>query len=436
LDEGTGVQAGDFSGFKNNGTLATNGGSIPSWTNAGKRGDALKFDGSTNYVTMGNIASMNGMGSTTVSAWVKASSPGVNPAQSVILSKSACSGGAQDGPFELTLSVSGKTAKFVVYNSALNTSSGPSATNVDDGKWHLVTGEYDGVKASIWVDGVQENSSGAFGILHSTSTLFTIGGACSPGNPVNQTGYYSGTIDDVRVYNRALSASDVANLYDQGTAGATQIGASSAFLTNNTTLGPANGLVGHWTFDGADTQSTIADKSGQGNNGYWNGSATSSAKVQGHLGQALKFNGTTNYVDTANFADNLPNFTASAWFKTATSCDQQLGCGASIISKLSSGGIGAGNGWILALGGGCGFTQNGVGAFIQSDGGTNYHAVTSTGTYNDGKWHLATMGVTGAETIALYVDGSLVSSTSCCGTVNSYSCCERAHRRRRKRWKQ
>jgi Concanavalin A-like lectin/glucanases superfamily len=120
----------------------------------------------------------------------------------------------------------------------------------------------------------------------------TVIGDNSDNNPNND---WDGRLDDVRVYNRALSATDVANLYAGGSIGATRENASSANLTMGTTLGPANGLVGHWTFDGADVTDKVYDRSGQGNNGYWNGSATSSAKTIGKLGQALNFNGTTNF---------------------------------------------------------------------------------------------------------------------------------------------
>jgi len=62
-----------------------------------------------------------------------------------------------------------------------------------------------------------------------------------------------------------------------------------------------DGLVGLWTFDGPDTTDKIYDRSGQGNNGYFLGGATSSAKTIGHLGQALTFDGVS---DDINIADN------------------------------------------------------------------------------------------------------------------------------------
>ena len=79
--------------------------------------------------------------------------------------------------------------------------------------------------------------------------------------------------------------------------------------------------MGLWTFDGPDTTDKVYDRSGQGNNGYFNGGATSSAKVIGKLGQALQFNGSSSYVDMGNDASlevGLP-FTISAWVKVPTS---------------------------------------------------------------------------------------------------------------------
>ena len=57
------------------------------------------------------------------------------------------------------------------------------------------------------------------------------------------------------------------------------------------------GLVGWWTFDGKDVTDKVYDRSGQGNHGYFEGGATSSAKVAGKVGQGLQFDGTDDYVD-------------------------------------------------------------------------------------------------------------------------------------------
>ena len=81
-------------------------------------------------------------------------------------------------------------------------------------------------------------------------------------------------------------------------------------LQNGTSL--ASGLVGHWTFDGPDITTSITDRSGQGNNGYFIGGATSSAKVSGKLGQALTFDGVDDRMVFTPFDINMGTVNSAA----------------------------------------------------------------------------------------------------------------------------
>jgi hypothetical protein len=53
----------------------------------------------------------------------------------------------------------------------------------------------------------------------------------------------------------------------------------------------ASGLVGYWSFNNLDVTDKVYDRSGQGNNAYFEGGATSTAKVSGRLGQGVRFDG-------------------------------------------------------------------------------------------------------------------------------------------------
>ena len=123
--------------------------------------------------------------------------------------------------------------------------------------------------------------------------------------------FFNGSIDDVRVYNRALSASEVMQVYK---AGAATLGAAP--------LNPiATGLVGYWTFDGKNLIQNATDSSGQGNSGYlMNFTATTTAV--GKLGQALSFNGTTNYVSAPTSTSGIKS--AAFWVKTSNTGAQGL----------------------------------------------------------------------------------------------------------------
>jgi len=124
--------------------------------------------------------------------------------------------------------------------------------------------------------------------------------------------YFDGKMDDVRVYNRVLSAEEISRLY--------QLGATTKIaktITTNPDL--KNGLVGHWTFDGInmDTASNTAevlDSSGNSNNGDWLNHGTTTKP--GKIGQAIDFDGTDDYIDAGDVGSGVQ--TIAAWIKRDT----------------------------------------------------------------------------------------------------------------------
>ncbi|MEL1247141.1 LamG-like jellyroll fold domain-containing protein [Flavobacterium helocola] len=127
-----------------------------------------------------------------------------------------------------------------------------STTRLDDNNWHHVAVTYDGAFARIYIDGVLENSRGASGTITNTSHPVVIGAMHETG-PAGR--YLNGDIDEVRIWNKALSASDILALKD-------------CELQNGET-----GLVAYYKFnqgnDSADntTITTLTDASGNANNG-------------------------------------------------------------------------------------------------------------------------------------------------------------------------
>ena len=110
---------------------------------------------------------------------------------------------------------SGGYPSFLIYKNggspATYSVSGPSM--VIDNQWHLLTGVYDSSNVILYLDGSSVNSTPAPGVtMSSTAYSFEIGGNTN-GNTYH---YFNGSIDDVRVYDRALSATEVVNLYNMG----------------------------------------------------------------------------------------------------------------------------------------------------------------------------------------------------------------------------
>ena len=101
-------------------------------------------------------------------------------------------------------------------------------------------------------------------------------------------------------------------------------------------------MVGYWPLDGSVTNwaaNTTADVSGNGNTGMLVSLATSTAPVAGKIGQALKFNGSSSYVEAVDSNSfDPPKVTASAWVYPTMSA----------IGEIVSHGNNT-NGWYLEL---------------------------------------------------------------------------------------
>ncbi len=294
FNDGAGAKAGDISGNGNTATLVGS----PSWI-TGKLGKALNFNGSTNYATAGSSSSLNLSDTITISVWVK--SPDWHPTASwrAIVDKSSY--GIYVWPssnilrFQLVLATTGIVT---VDSGVLNTN-----------QWYHVVGTYDKNAGAnnfkIYVNGVLHDSS-------TQSNSIVAGNALNIG--LYSGSYFNGIMDDLRIYNRALSVAEIQQLYKQN---ATQVNTSqNNFLTN--------GLVGLWSFNGKDMNwgtNKALDRSGNGNDGRLMNMSTTSSPTPGKIGSALNFRGISSgsYVSLGTSAIlNPSNFTISAWIYPAT----------------------------------------------------------------------------------------------------------------------
>jgi len=79
--------------------------------------------------------------------------------------------------------------------------------DVSDGQWHHVAGVYDGNHIYLYVDGVLDNSKDAVGLINTNTYSVLIGE-----NAERNQRWWDGLVDDVRIYNNALSAAEIAVL--------------------------------------------------------------------------------------------------------------------------------------------------------------------------------------------------------------------------------
>ena len=203
FDEGSGTTASDSVGSLD-GTLS----GMATFVAGGISGNAVSLSEATNdFVTMGNVLSL-GTQDFTISAWVKTTST----AQQFPVAKHASN--SHNG-YMLAINQSaayGLPGKSFFYVSSAPGNEAISSTTVNDGQWHLLVGVYDaGVNKHIYVDGAPVETSKLAEGMTTNSVAFMVGGLSLLGTP---TGLFTGLIDEVRVYDHALDATEVQALFD------------------------------------------------------------------------------------------------------------------------------------------------------------------------------------------------------------------------------
>jgi hypothetical protein len=276
FDEGTGLSVADSSGNANTGDLTghapawvTNGGKVSSinqtdfksiapiaasgsdtdyylyYGNLNEKGSplsytatGLKFDGSNDSISVNNSPSLTLTTNLTISAWIRKTSNGSYP--------EIYNSGNQGNSWILSISTlgSGNKLNFTEIGIADNFGATTLANNV----WYHVVAVKNGdsgTNLTLYVNGVSDGTA-SIGTISTPSGTIHIG---SWNNGIENN--FPGTMDDVRIYSRALSAPEVTGLYT-----------NSPYVSNS-------GLVGWWKLNdgGAAAPTTATDSSGNGNNG-------------------------------------------------------------------------------------------------------------------------------------------------------------------------
>lgn len=314
FNEGTSTIATDFSGNGVNLTLS-NFSSPPTqtsgWTN-GALGKALAFDGLNDIASVSSNTFADNPINMTVSAWVKTSvvsggtyrtivSKNNNPAADSGWRLAFNSGASTDGSFGFYIQDAGN----VNFNESY------TVGGYNDGKWHHVVVTVSGGLSGtvlIYVDGVNA-TAGNYPSASNNSTSSAV--PVSIGD--DGTGYREQiTIDEVRIYNRALSATEISNLYRSGAV-------TKKGVTNS-------GLVGYWPLNegfGTVDGSVVGDVSGNNNYGTTSNFATPSTATsgwsKGRNGYALNFDGVNDHININDSSTlNLgAQTTFAAWIKLA-----------------------------------------------------------------------------------------------------------------------
>ncbi|MCL5094312.1 MAG: DUF2341 domain-containing protein [Patescibacteria group bacterium] len=211
FDEGSGTSVNDSSGNSITGT--PNGATY--WDASGKYGAAYKGAASGNYINFGTNSNLNmGTSDFTIGMWVKRAA--INTDQRLFIKRQATSiwydfyFGA-DNKIYASIAQNYPTIGYSTFNS--------TSTITDTTSWHYIAAAFDrDGNGQIYIDGSADGTPSSIatnsGSINNTGTAFLGGYGTDAGPPASQ--WFNGSIDEFKLYNKALSSTEVSSAYNDG----------------------------------------------------------------------------------------------------------------------------------------------------------------------------------------------------------------------------
>ena len=201
FDEGTGNKVKDLSGNGNDGTI-----SGAKWVD-GKFAKALEFNGDGDQVLVPHADVLNIEGELTIEAWVFPT--GWNPDLNAIAQK--WEDGSNRRQYQLTVYGATKTNWWYVSNAGSNWPRAEGKVVVELNKWTHLAGTYDGKKLRSYTNGTLDVELDQPNGIFASDIPVAIGGYGPNTKEVTygQNRHFTGIIDEVRFWSRALSEKEI-----------------------------------------------------------------------------------------------------------------------------------------------------------------------------------------------------------------------------------
>jgi len=390
FEEGSGTTVYDRSSSGNNGTITG-----ATYTN-GRVGGGMNFNGTSDYIDLGTSAlNFARNDSLTISMWIKPEKVGMSKGTRLIGKRDESTYIGWQINYSGNNSVNERVTFSLgdYYNGGVLTinSQGELITYND---WNHIMVTYNGSSLASgvtwYINGSEATGGTGPSSVSSISGTTTNSIMARIGSKVGgDLKYFNGRIDEIRAYNRELSAAEAADIYNSQKQ--TIINASQ-----ETKL--TDGLIFHHTFDGNHmdwSQAAVSRDQAGTAHGTLYGSPVPTP-TPGKIGQALEFVDWINYADFGNstaFNSTITEFTVSEWvnLRARRVYDNYLG-----KSGVFSLGIDAdyfGTSWSAVANAGAGFA----------------YATTNIEASDIGEWHLWTLvydgsGATNADRLKFYRD--------------------------------
>jgi hypothetical protein len=191
FDAGTGTTVADLSGNANNGTITG-----ATWATAGKNGGALSFNGTSNYVQFPDSSSLDLTTGMTLEAWVNPAALGTT--WRTVLFK------AQGAGMVYALYANQDTTRPVGQVGIGSEKNVVGTASLALNAWSHIAVTYDGSALRLYVNGALAATTAVTGTIPVSNGVLRMGGNSVWGE------WFGGLIDDARIYNRALSAGEIA----------------------------------------------------------------------------------------------------------------------------------------------------------------------------------------------------------------------------------
>jgi len=206
----------------------------------------LEFDGTNDYIEATDNSFPMGSEVRTAAMWIKTTQTG---------EKYFFCYGKDDTQYQRWSIGISNGYNLVEFNNA----SVHSEKIVNDGLWHHIAASYDGTNMNIYVDGSKESLSGDINVTFDTKSSGKVLIGDNSDTSVPAGSYrFKGSIDEVSVFNKALSADEILELYKSGS--------ELNLISNSGDYVSSSNLVGYWRFN-EGTGTTVGDASSKGNDG-------------------------------------------------------------------------------------------------------------------------------------------------------------------------